>query len=247
MADVPLHALDSVNVPVSMEVRNVDEEATNDVKVIPMQEELEVRLEETSFQADWPYVFKMDPEMMTVALQNGGTTSTSSDTTSNGRNSFITNIDGKPEYIDYKPSGNQVKLELEVTLTPETVCSESLVTSTLNSSSTSTSSQSVNKNTVATVIPPTTIVCLPSVVATSASNFQMTQIPTTNMQSISRTTAMVPSSSAAVPYLTLSTSQPIRAVPQHKTKSKQSSQSSTGNGGSSNRNRNASNKPPPGK
>lgn len=62
-----------------------------------------------------------------------------------------------------------MKLELEVTLTPEIVSSDSLVTSTVNGStigSNLTVTSAVNK-TMATVIPPTTIVCLPSVVSTA--------------------------------------------------------------------------------
>lgn len=52
-------------------------------------------------------------------------------------------------------------------------------------------------------------------------------------------------SSSAVPYLALSTSQPIRAVPAHgKAKSKATGAGSGGGGGG--RNRGNSNKPPPG-
>lgn len=66
-------------------------------------------------------------------------------------------------------TGNQVKLELEVTLTPEIVASDSTVTSTVNTNSNGSSltvTPSVSK-TVTTVIPPTTIVCLPSAVTTA--------------------------------------------------------------------------------
>ncbi|GLV38619.1 Additional sex combs [Carabus blaptoides fortunei] len=243
LAEVPLHALDSV--PVAMTVVDT-EEAAGDVAVIPMEEELEVRLEEGSFPVpdDWPYGVKMDSDMVAAAL---GTT----ETISVSENSA--NVTGQfPEY-----STNQVKLELEVTLTPEIVNTDSLVTSSVGgptSNITSSAVASVSKTTIATVIPPTTIVCLPSVVSTtSLIHPQSNQLSSTsctsnflNSTSLPRT-ALVASSSA-VPYLALSTSQPMRAVTAHtKTKSKSTSkdsQTSIGNG--SNRNRNSSNKPPPG-
>lgn len=243
LAEVPLHALDSV--PVAMTVVDT-EEAAGDVAVIPMEEELEVRLEEGSFPVpdDWPYGVKMDSDMVAAAL---GTT----DSISVSENS--TNVTGQfPEY-----STNQVKLELEVTLTPEIVNTDSLVTSSVGgptSNITSSAVSSVSKTTVATVIPPTTIVCLPSVVSTSSlihpqsNQLSSTSCPSNFLNSTSLPRTAMVASSSAVPYLALSTSQPMRAVTAHtKSKSKSSSkdsQTSIGNG--SNRNRNSSNKPPPG-
>lgn len=242
LAEVPLHALDSVAVPMSV----VDPENTDgeDVAVIPMEEELEVRLEEGSFSVpdDWPYGVKMDSDMVAAALETADNLSASDGST-------VTQF---PEY-----STNQVKLELEVTLTPEIVNTDSLVTSSVGGSSSNVTSSivpSVSKTTVATVIPPTTIVCLPSVVSTSSLiHPQSNQLSSTssvtnfiNSNSLPRT-GMVASSSA-VPYLALSTSQPMRAVTTHtKSKSKSTSKDSqTSSGNGTNRNRNSSNKPPPG-
>lgn len=216
LLEVPLHALDSV--PVGMVGT---ENTTEHVEVIPMQEELEVRLEEGTFPVptDWPYGVKMDPDMVAAAL---GATETGSTEQTN-----------QQEY-----TGNQVKLELEVTLTPEIVSSDSLVTSTVGGTTSSGSNSTVTpavSKTVTTVIPPTTIVCLPPSVVSTAMLNQNNQV--TQSVTVPRT-GMVQSSSA-LPYLALSTSQPIRAVPTHgKTKSKTSQTNS-------NRNR-SNNKPPPG-
>lgn len=241
LAEVPLHALDSV--PVAMTVVDTEEEQ-NDVSVIPMQEELEVRLEESTFQMpdDWPYDVKMDTDMVSTAL---GSTSENINISENSTTT--------QQFQEY--STNQVKLELEVTLTPEVLPTDNFVTSsvccTTNSlTSTSATSTVASKTTVATVIPPTTIVCLPTVVSTSSllnvQNNQLTSLAPNNFlnQNMSRT-AMVASSSA-VPYLALSTSQPMRAVATHsKSKLKSSSsKDSQVSSGSSNRNRNSSSKPP---
>lgn len=237
LAEVPLHALDTV--PVAMAVVDAEEEQ-NDVAVIPMQEELEVRLEESTFQMpdDWPYDVKMDTDMVSTAL---GSTSESITVSENPA--------ANQQFQEY--STNQVKLELEVTLTPEVLPTDNFVTSSAcctTNSLTSTTSTAASKTTVATVIPPTTIVCLPTVVSTSSllnvQNNQLTSLAPNNFPmntNIPARTGMVASSSA-VPYLALSTSQPIRAVATHsksKLKSKDSQVS-----GSSNRNRNSSNKPP---
>lgn len=221
LLEVPLHALDSV--PVGMVGT---ESATEHVEVIPMQEELEVRLEEGTFPVpnDWPYGVKMDSDMVAAAL---GTTESGSEQSSTQQQQY-------PEF-----SGNQVKLELEVTLTPEIVSSDSLVTSTVGGTTSSGSNSTVTpavSKTVTTVIPPTTIVCLPPSVVSTAMLNQNNQA--------SPATAVVPrpgmvQSSSALPYLALSTSQPIRAVPTH---SKSKSKTSQTN---SNRNR-SNNKPPPG-
>lgn len=68
----------------------------------------------------------------------------------------------------------QVKLELEVTLTPEAEVSSTVVNNSYQSHDGDSSSNSSNpalikstNTTVPTVIPPTTIVCLPSVVSVS--------------------------------------------------------------------------------
>lgn len=191
-----------------------------------MQEELEVRLEEGNFPVsnDWSYM-KIDNEFVTNTVND-----------SENDNNQTENPTQQP-YISFPR--NQVKLELEVTLTPEIVSSDSLVTSTVSAGANSAGANSTVtpaiSRTVTTIIPPTTIVCLPSVVNTgplmNQSLTQATQNP------ILPKHGMVQSSSA-VPYLALSTSQPIRAVPTHsKTKTKSNS--------NSNRNR-SNNKPPPG-
>lgn len=139
------------------------------VSVIPCQEELEVRLQESHLPA--------------------------------------------PQWVDYtassdnkQPSGH-VKLELEVTLTPE-------VDSQVSSSSTEGASESVR------VIPPTTIVCLPPLTASAPPP-----------------PPPPPASSSALPYLALTTSTPVRAVPTKPVQTK----SGGGRGG-----RGSNNKPPPG-
>lgn len=213
------------------------------VEVIPMQEELEVRLEEGNFPVpnNWSYDVKMDPDMVAAALASTTTDNepnpTANDSQQHQQPSKSTN------YQEYS-GGNQVKLELEVTLTPEintTISSDNLITSTVSSNSnlSSTTQTAVNK-TVTTVIPPTTIVCLPSMVLNNSNN------NTNNTVTQCAAAAAIPrpgmmQSSSAVPYLALSTSQPIRAVPQHTTKTKPK----TNQGNTSNRNRN-NNKPPPG-
>lgn len=236
LSEVPLHTLDSVAVP--MKMVDTDNE-TGDVSVIPMQEELEVRLEESSFPMsdDWPYDAKMDTDMMASALSN----------TSDNAN--MTQATPMPQYQEY--STNQVKLELEVTLTPEVLPTDNFITSsgctTNNLTSTSTTSIA-NKPNIATIIPPTTIVCLPTVISSSsmltAPNNQLTTIPTSNfINNNPNRTAMVASSSA-VPYLALSTSQPMRAVATHSKSKLKSSKDILVSSGSTNRNRNSSNKPP---
>lgn len=155
LLEVPLHALESV--PVRL-VGSTNQ--TEHVEVIPMQEELEVRLQEGTFPVptDWNYDVRMDSDMVAAALGNPET-----------ENNASVNTKQTQSYPEF--SGNQVKLELEVTLTPEIVSSDSLITSTVSGNtingSNLTVTSAVNK-TVATVIPPTTIVCLPSVVSTGA-------------------------------------------------------------------------------
>lgn len=217
--EVPLHALD--NVPAG--IIGI-ENTTEHVEVIPMQEELEVRLEEGTFPVssdDWSYNVKVDADIVDEALSN-----------SDNKSNMTENITQNQPFPKY--SGNQVKLELEVTLTPE-INSDNLITSTIHGTANETSSTitpAVTK-TITTVIPPTTIVCLPSVVSTAAIlNNQVTQVNTIPRSGLIQ-------SSSALPYLALSTSQPIRAVPAHSKAKTKGSQTN------SNRNR-SSNKPPPG-
>lgn len=200
------------------------------VQVIPMKEELEVRLEEGTFPVvlnDWSCDVNMDSDMVAAALGSEESESNTKEQIVKQANTFS------------GISANQVKLELEVTLTPEIASSDSMITSTVNTSSNGSSltvTPSVNKA-LTTVIPPTTIVCLPSTVSTAPMmNSSVNEV--TQCAAIPRP-GMVQSSSA-LPYLALSTSQPIRAVSTH-SKSKPKSQPS----GGSNRNR-GSNKPPPG-
>lgn len=226
LLEVPLHALDSV--PVGMVG---SQNPTEHVEVIPMQEELEVRLEEGTFPVptDWNYDVRMDSDMVAAALGNTGSESNPAGP--------------KPAQPYQEFSGNQVKLELEVTLTPEIVSSDSLTTSTVSGStingSNLTVTSAINK-TVATVIPPTTIVCLPSVVSTASMLNQSVNQQVTQCAPPLPRPGMVQSSSA-LPYLALSTSQPIRAVPTHSKNKPKNSQTSSGG-----RNR-GGNKPPPGK
>lgn len=222
LLEVPLHALDSV--PVGMV--SVGNSSSEHVEVIPMQEELEVRLEEGTFPVpnDWPYGVKMDSDMVAAAL---GTTETANNLSEN-----TTHTSTYPEF-----SGNQVKLELEVTLTPEIPSTDSLVTSSASSASSSTVTSALSKA-VTTVIPPTTIVCLPSVVTTASIPNQQTVVSPVTQANLPR--PGVAQSSSAIPYMQLSTSQPIRAVTTHTKVKATNKQSST-----SNRNR-SNNKPPPG-
>lgn len=238
LLEVPLHSLETV--PVAMTIVNTEEE-TNDVAVIPMQEELEVRLEQGTFPIpdDWPYDVKMDTDISATTLE----TSTN--------NVVVTETSQISQFPDYQPT-NQVKLELEVTLTPEVLPTDNFVTSsvscTTNNSTPTVTSAVTSKTTVANVIPPTTIVCLPAVVSSASiipsSANQLTSLAPNNFINTNLNRTAMVASSSAVPYLALSTSQPIRAVPTHsksKLKSTKELQVSSGN---SNRNRNSTNKPP---
>jgi hypothetical protein len=111
LAEVPLVALEAVPVPVAvpMTLTVVEEgETLEEVEVIPMQEELEVRLEEGTFPVapedalsmDWPYPMKMDSAIVAPALDDtGGGTSSSVKST-------------QAQYPEYSTS-QAVKLELE--------------------------------------------------------------------------------------------------------------------------------------
>ncbi|KAG4071894.1 hypothetical protein HA402_006055 [Bradysia odoriphaga] len=239
---------------------------TTNTEVIPMQETLEVRLKESTYQvvSDWPFAVKME-------------------------NICQDNIESSDSYGDCKPmqantkqptqhpiysTASQVKLELEVTLTPEAEVSSTVASNNSNNSCDSDQSnddqlKSTSSKCIPTVIPPTTIVCLPSLVTVpnltgqqttnsqqttylgSVNNPQQKSLPTpnsynNNFQRISmnqvvqpqRTTAVVASSSA-VPYLSLATTQPLRAVPN----TQQIRQKIPVKGG---RGRTSSNRPPPG-
>lgn len=195
-----------------------------EVAVIPMQEELEVRLEESCLPVpDWPAYEKLG--VLDAPEQQPD----------------------KP--MPSSPYPGHVKLELEVTLTPEV---DSQVSSTMeggsggsvgggSSSSGGEDGQpaaviSASKSTSLTVIPPTTIVCLPS--ATPPPPMSLVPPSTTTQLTTSQGGVV---SSSAVPYLALTTSTPVRALPT-KTPAKVTTGSSTG----SRSNRNVSNKPPPG-
>ncbi|KAJ4431429.1 hypothetical protein ANN_20026 [Periplaneta americana] len=226
LAEVPIVALEAVPVPVPVPVAVpvtlavVEEgEAVEEVEVIPMQEELEVRLEEGTFPVapddalsmDWPYAMKMDSAIVAAAL----------DDTGDGTSSTMKSA--QAQYPEYSTS-QAVKLELEVTLTPEAMTSaDSLVTSTVGGSQHNTAASSapptVSKANVATVIPPTTIVCLPSAVSTPnlINHTQLSSClnaPTSsNVVSSSLTKTAAVASSSAVPYLALSSNTPVRALP----------------------------------
>jgi hypothetical protein len=111
LAEVPLVALEAVPVPVAVPVTLavVEEgEAVEEVEVIPMQEELEVRLEEGTFPVapedalsmDWPYPMKMDSAIVAAAL----------DGTGDGTPSTLKST--QAQYPEYSTS-QAVKLELE--------------------------------------------------------------------------------------------------------------------------------------
>lgn len=223
LLEVPIHALDSV--PAGLVGT---ENTTEHVEVIPMQEELEVRLEEGTFPVsnDWSYM-KIDNDFVTNTVTESEIENTQAEANT---------PTSQQSYISFPR--NQIKLELEVTLTPEIVSSDSLVTSTVSGANSAGSNSTVTpaiSRTVTTIIPPTTIVCLPSVVNTSS---MMNQSLNQAVQNPILPKHGMVQSSSAVPYLALSTSQPIRAVPTHsKTKNKSST--------NSNRNR-SNNKPPPG-
>ncbi|XP_065214391.1 polycomb protein Asx-like isoform X2 [Planococcus citri] len=190
-------AWDAVDSDTEKLLAEVAIEGDNEVAVIPMQEELEVRLEESSLPA---------PEWIDYDSKSE-------------ENSQSADDGQKPKSIQYP--GGHVKIELEVTLTPEV---DNQVTSSMKGSTSTSTNVITSSNTILapnTIIPPTTIVCLPS------SNPTVPTPPTTQLV----TTQAV--SSSALPYIALTTSTPVRAVP---TKTQ-----SGGRGG-----RGTSNRPPPG-
>ncbi|XP_067007446.2 polycomb group protein Asx isoform X2 [Anabrus simplex] len=252
LEEVPV-AMDAVPmaVPIALTVMDDGRTPTDEVEVIPMQEELEVRLEEGTFPVatadalalDWPYAMNMDASSVAAVAEDDPS----------GANKST-----QPQYPEFSTS-QAVKLELEVTLTPEVVTStDSLVTSTvggsLNNTLASSAPATVSKTNVATVIPPTTIVCLPSAVSTpNLMNHHVSQlggcvsVPSSNVLK----TATIASSSA-VPYLALSSNTPVRALPtqvpktQSKVKSNRDSSQVSSGGSSGRSSRGTSNKPPPG-
>lgn len=165
-------------------------------------------------------------------------------------------------------------MELEVTLTPEAEVSSTVASNNSNNSCDSDQSnddqlKSTSSKCIPTVIPPTTIVCLPSLVTVpnsigqqttnsqqttylgSVNNPQQKSLPTQNSYSSSnfqrisinqvqpQRQAAVVASSSSVPYLSLATTQPLRAVPN----TQQIRQKIPIKGG---RGRTTSNRPPPG-
>nr|CAD7434343.1 unnamed protein product [Timema monikensis] len=181
-----------------------------DVEVIPMQEELEVRLEEGTFPVaeealsmDWPYTVKMSPEGGSGLTLNEEEHKTS-----------------QAQYPEYSTSQG-VKLELEVTLTPEAVSgAESLVTSTVGGGPYSSTPPTVSKASAVAVIPPTTIVCLPSAVsAPSLLHRQSPPMASNVVSAAGMAKTAVVASSSAVPYLAVNSTTPIRALPAQMPKS----------------------------
>nr|CAD7205734.1 unnamed protein product [Timema douglasi] len=181
-----------------------------DVEVIPMQEELEVRLEEGTFPVaeealsmDWPYTVKMSPEGGSGLTLNEEENKTS-----------------QAQYPEYSTSQG-VKLELEVTLTPEAVSgAESLVTSTVGGGPYSSTPPTVSKASAVAVIPPTTIVCLPSAVsAPSLLHRQSPPMASNVVSAAGMAKTAVVASSSAVPYLAVNSTTPIRALPAQMPKS----------------------------
>nr|CAD7397832.1 unnamed protein product [Timema cristinae] len=181
-----------------------------DVEVIPMQEELEVRLEEGTFPVaeealsmDWPYTVKMSPKGGSGLTLNEEEHKTS-----------------QAQYPEYSTSQG-VKLELEVTLTPEAVSgAESLVTSTVGGGPYSSTPPTVSKASAVAVIPPTTIVCLPSAVsAPSLLHRQSPPMASNVVSAAGMAKTAVVASSSAVPYLAVNSTTPIRALPAQMPKS----------------------------
>lgn len=107
LAEVPIVALEAVPMPVPVTVRVVDDgESTDEVEVIPMQEELEVRLEEATFPVatedglsmEWPYAVKMESSIVAVAADGE------------------LNKSSQSQFAEYSTS-QAVKLELEGKIT----------------------------------------------------------------------------------------------------------------------------------
>nr|CAI5858484.1 unnamed protein product [Callosobruchus analis] len=250
------------------------------VRVIPMREELEVRLEEATFPvvlSDWSSyasavtsgTMHLNSNMVAAALattNEGDCGEAESEPHSLSGDSFLVEDkqreqrnEGEFPAIDHQ---QQVKLELEVTLTPEIVTSDSMITSTVGSGAGRNGSEptvtSAGPKTLTTVIPPTTIVCLPSAVTTAPllhnNNVAMAAlINETQVARLGGTSHL--QSSSAVPYLALTPGQAIRRYFSRggtagAVKARPKSTGGTGNSSGSGSNRSgrgsASNKPPPG-
>ncbi|RZF44280.1 hypothetical protein LSTR_LSTR006830 [Laodelphax striatellus] len=249
-------AVDSTSTEKLLQTLQNNAEVEPEVSVIPMQEELEVRLQEVhpplSAAPDWPP--PPPPPPLSQADQPPPPTPPPPPPPPTPRPRFP----------------GHVKLELEVTLTPEV---DSQVSSTMESSSQGSSSTQhhtsggMGPNPAATnqdhphqqhpsksvpvappiVIPPTTIVCLPSATPQSLS----VAPPAMHMSAAASSAAGLVSSSAALPYLALTTSTPVRALPSKTTTKVSGGTSSSGSqggggGGGTRNSRNTSNKPPPG-
>ncbi|VEN55611.1 unnamed protein product [Callosobruchus maculatus] len=246
------------------------------VRVIPMREELEVRLEEATFPvvlSDWSSyasavtsgAMHMNSSMVAAALatpNEGDCGEAESEPHSLSCESFLVE-DKEREHgraalsedafpvIDHQ---QRVKLELEVTLTPEIVTSDSMITSTVGSGhGTEPTVTSAGPKTLTTVIPPTTIVCLPSAVTTAPllhnNNVAMAAL-INDTQGARLGSASRLQSSSAVPYLALTPGQAIRGGAAGAVKARPKGTGGTGgssSGGSTRSGRSsASNKPPPG-
>nr|CAH7764000.1 unnamed protein product [Callosobruchus chinensis] len=251
------------------------------VRVIPMREELEVRLEEATFPvvlSDWSSyasavtsnAMHMSSNMVPAALattNEGDCGEAESEPHSLSDDGFLVDKEreqrsvggavlSEAEFsaIDHQ---QQVKLELEVTLTPEIVTSDSMITSTVGSGAGRNGAEptvtSAGPKTLTTVIPPTTIVCLPSAVTTAPllhnNNVAMAALINETQGGRSGGASHLQSSSA-VPYLALTPGQAIRGGAAGAVKARPKSTGGTGSspGGGSTRNGrgSASNKPPPG-
>ncbi|XP_059609045.1 polycomb protein Asx [Phlebotomus argentipes] len=165
-------ALDSIPTSVAMTVVSPSEST----EVIPMQETLELRLEESTYQLPTPWSPADGASVASTGESSSGKMETTPDTfivSSGGESSSDTGGCGasalvKSESIIPFSAASQVKLELEVNVTPEAEVS-STVQSQVDSDASSNEgsvAKSASKQ-IPTVFPPTTIVCLPTPVTTA--------------------------------------------------------------------------------
>ncbi|CAH1977285.1 unnamed protein product [Acanthoscelides obtectus] len=244
------------------------------VRVIPMREELEVRLEEATFPvvlADWGSyasaatagAMHMDSDMVATTLtstdEDGGGEALSESHSLSGDGSLTDDKErDKKNGGGFPATGHQqqVKLELEVTLTPEIATSDSMITSTVGSgvggNGVGSTITSTVPKTMTPVIPPTTIVCLPSAVTTAPllHNNNVTTAALMNESQGGRLGGPTHlQSSSALPYLALTPGQAIRGGATGsgtKARPKGGTGSSAGGGSGRSGRGNTSNKPPPG-
>uniref|UniRef100_A0A7G3AT95 Putative phd domain of transcriptional enhancer n=1 Tax=Lutzomyia longipalpis TaxID=7200 RepID=A0A7G3AT95_LUTLO len=178
-------ALDSVpvNAPVAMTIVSPSEST----EVIPMQETLELRLEESTYQLPTPW----SPTDGTSGASTGESSSGKMDV--NTPDTFIVSSGGesssdtagcatilsKSESIIPFSTTSQVKLELEVTLTPEAEVSSTVVSQADSDGSNENVSiaKAISRQTP-TVFPPTTIVCLPTAMTSVSQNSNATHSTT---------------------------------------------------------------------